>query len=349
MIKNIALTFLALSLLTCASQGSKKSIIKGELPAKWDIAFYNVENLFDVEDDSGKDDEDFTPTGQNEWTQGRLETKVKNLAKVFQAMGGSQEPPLIIGLAEVENESVVELLAKTIKPNAYAIVHQDSPDNRGIDVALLYDESQFKLKSKDFLRIDFAEKDYTSREILYAQLSSYATGEELHIFVNHWPSRRGGENETEQRRMDAANTLKKKVDEVQAAHADAQIIIMGDFNDYPNNRSLVNSLGAVAKDNESENELVNLAYTLEEANKGTYNYKGDWGMLDQIIISDVLFKEAGISTHQGALDIFQKDFMMYYDKNAGEALPNKTYGGGGKYYGGYSDHLPIRLTMTTTH
>jgi predicted extracellular nuclease len=348
MMNKLLYFFLAFGLITCASKSNQSSLPPGEMPDTWSLAFYNVENLFDTKNDSKTDDEDFTPAGANKWTPERMGKKITNLAKVIRAMDEGAGIPLIIGLCEVENDEVTIALAQAIRPDTYGIVHKESPDHRGIDVALLYDESQFKVISKDFLSIDFSEKGYTSREILYAQLRCSASKEDLHVFVNHWPSRRGGEDETEQRRMDAANTLKKKVDEVRSKEPTAQIIIMGDFNDYPDNRSLTTSLGAVAKDGKEDQELVNLAYALDKANKGTYTYKGDWGMLDQIIVSDNLLKKKGIYTKAESLQIFRKDFMMYYDKNVKDSFPNRTYGRD-KYYGGYSDHLPLRLTLSTHH
>jgi predicted extracellular nuclease len=339
--------FLALFLLiSCVETDHTTEGKPTLLPESWTIAFYNVENLFDVVDDPKTSDEDFTPNGKLQWSEGRLEQKVKNLSTVFQAMGKDHEPPLIIGLAEVENEDVVELLGRTIRPATYGIVHKDSPDNRGIDVALLYDEHYFKVSNKAFYSIEFDEKNYTSRDILYAELISLKGKETLHCFVNHWPSRRGGWQETEVRRMQAAGTLKTQVNILLKKDPEAQIIIMGDFNDYPDNRSLTTSLGAVVHDSPVEQELINLAFDLHASGKGTYNYQGDWGMLDQVIISDALVKADGIQVMEGTLDVFQEDFMMYYDKKYKEYYPNKTYGGD-RYFGGYSDHLPLRLNVRT--
>jgi len=346
--KNIGISLVALALITCSSRGTEAKKTGEKLPENWDIAFYNVENLFDTEDDPKTSDEDFTPAGKLEWSQARYEEKIQHISKVLQAMGKDHQAPAIIGLSEVENEKVVMELANTLKPDAYGVVHRDSPDKRGIDVALLYEKAYFELVQQEFLRVSFEEQRYTSREILYANLHSKGDNEDLHIFVNHWPSRRGGQLETEIRRMAAANTLRIKLDEVIAKDPEAQIIIMGDFNDYPDNRSLVYSVGAVPKDTEKKGELVNLAFELEMQDKGTYNYKGDWGMLDQMIISDALLKVQGLTTSETSLEIFQQDFMMYFDKKYNESYPNKTYSGD-KYYGGYSDHLPICLRMKNTN
>jgi predicted extracellular nuclease len=339
--------FLLSMIISCANTDKSTTVLPHDLPESWNIAFYNVENLFDVEDDKKTFDEDFTPNGKLQWSEGRLEAKVKNLSKVLQAMGEDYEPPLIIGLAEVENEEVVELLGRTVRPATYGIVHKDSPDGRGIDVALLYDKRYFKVGKKAFYSIEFEEKNYSSRDILYAELiSTDDRKESLHCFVNHWPSRRGGWQETETRRMQAANTLKAQVDKLLNSDPQAQVVIMGDFNDYPDNRSLTTALGAVTHDGPEEGELINLAFDLHATGKGTYNYQGEWGMLDQVIISDALLSPDGIQIKEGDLDAFQEDFMMFYDKKSKEYYPNKTYGGD-RYYGGFSDHLPLRLHVST--
>jgi predicted extracellular nuclease len=318
----------------------------GSLPAHLDIAFYNVENLFDVRDDPGKSDEDFTPAGRNEWSEGRYEQKLINLSKVIQAMDHGQGLPAIIGLAEIENEEVVEALGNTVWPSGYGLVTENSLDRRGIDVALLYRKDLISIISHEALRINFEQRGYTSRDILHVELS-VAGQESMHVYVNHWPSRREGQAETEHRRLDAARTLRKSIDSVQARDRNAQIIVLGDFNDYPVSKSLVDVLEAREKANrKKKDELVNLAYAYELADQGTYPYKGDWGMLDQAIVSNALFQKEGLYLEMNSLEIFQTDFMMYYDKKYKEFKPNRTYGGP-RYYGGYSDHLPILLHLKT--
>ncbi|NND93800.1 MAG: hypothetical protein HKN45_02990, partial [Flavobacteriales bacterium] len=309
-----------------------------------DVVFYNVENLFDTQNDPLKNDDDFTPNGRNEWSKGRYEKKLINLSRVIQSIDHGAGNAAIIGLAEVENRAVVENLANTILPNGYGVVHQESPDQRGIDLALLYRKDMIKRLDEEFIRIEFSEQGYTSRDILY--FKGQLNDETIYVFVNHWPSRRGGQKETEHRRLDAARTLKKRVEKLQRKDQDAQIIILGDFNDYPDNKSLTSVLKAKPKNSKSKRELVNLAYELEMQDKGTYPYKGDWGMLDQGIISDNLMDGIGLNICEETLEIHWKEFFLFYDKKYKEYKPNKTYGGP-KYYGGYSDHLPIVLHFKT--
>lgn len=192
------------------------------------------------------------------------------------------------------------------------------------------------------MRITFTQKGYTSRDILHFTGGLF-NGEVVHTFVNHWPSRRGGWRETEQRRIDAAERLRDAVDDVLDKDDGANILIVGDFNDYPHNKSIEEVLGA-DKRAEAKNRLSNLAYPFEKKGLGTYNYQGDWGMLDQAIVSGALLDGRGLDVADKGLEIFQRDFMMYYDRKAKEQRPNKSYGGP-KYYGGYSDHLPILLHL----
>lgn len=347
--KSIILLVL-LSAATCAEpKGNSISnpTEVGSLPDHLDIAFYNVENLFDTRDDPRKKDEDFTPSGRNEWSQGRYEKKLIDLSKVIQAMDHGEGLPAIIGLAEVENEDVVRELGNAILPSGYGVVTENSLDRRGIDVALLYRKDVISIVSYETLRVRFDQQGYTSRDILHVQLM-VASQELIHIYINHWPSRRGGQSETEHRRMDAARALKKSVQSVMNKDKNAQIIILGDFNDYPVNVSLTDVLEAKPSDNRKKGELINLAYHYELSDLGTYPYKGDWGMLDQAIVSDNLLVKDGLYLEENSLDIFKKDFMMYYDKKYKEYKPNRTYGGP-RYFGGYSDHLPILLHLKTVN
>lgn len=310
-----------------------------------DIAFYNVENLFDTQDDPKKRDDDFTPDGRNKWSTGRYEKKLKNLSRVIQSMDHGHGEPAIIGLAEVENRTVAQDLGNTIIPNGYVVIHQESQDARGIDLALLYRKDIVKELDEDFHRISFSESGYTSRDILY--FKGKVGPEVLHIFLNHWPSRREGQKESEHRRIDAAKTLKREVDAIRKKDDDAQIIILGDFNDYPDNKSLTKTLKTAPVDNPKDAGLINLASSLHAQDKGTYPYRGDWGMLDQAIVSDNMMDEEGVMICPEALEIHSKEFFLFYDKKYKEYKPNRTYGGP-KYYGGYSDHLPILLHLHIT-
>lgn len=305
------------------------------------FGFYNVENLFDTIDEQYTIDEQFLPNSEKKWSSDKYMTKLDNLAKVISSF--DNELPVFLGMAEIENKAVIEDLIKTKKllKGNYGVVHEESPDKRGIDVGFIYRKGYFKVLLHQNLEVSIDnEPDFFTRDILYVK-GELKGNDVVHVFLNHWPSRRAGQNESEYKRVRAATVLRTKVDEILASDKDAKIIIMGDFNDYPNNKSITQVLRA--KDNRKfkNGDLYNMAAGLEKDDKGTYNYKGDWGMLDQLIISEAVFKsEEGVSIGYKDCKVLQLDFMLYTDKKYGDKKPSKTYGGP-TYYGGYSDHLPI--------
>ncbi len=320
------------------SKGDTTASIKGE---KIRVMFYNIENLFDtVDDPNNKGDNEYLPTSNMQWTPERYKKKLNDLKKVINVA----ETPDLIGFSEVENKKVVEDLAKTIGEKDWGVVHNDSPDERGIDVALLYNKKVFSVKEKDFIQVNLPEvkndrgkleKDFT-REILY--VSGKLDKETVHIFVNHWPSRRS----PDEARIAAAKEVAKRTDKILAKNENDKIIIMGDFNDEPANLSIAKTLKAKnpdAVDNFEKTALYNLAYPAYRNNQGSYNYKGDINMLDHIIVSgNMLTGKNNIVTNDKYFNIVQKDFMIYEHPKYGK-MANRTFGK--EYYGGISDHFPI--------
>jgi len=310
-------------------------------PTPLNVAFYNVENLFDTHDDPDTRDEDFLPTSEKIWTDDRYDDKLSKLSEVLSTLFASTSSnPDIIGLCEIENEAVVADLMKTGKlaNTPYSIVHFESPDKRGIDVALAYNSDVFTLVEAEAIEIILPDIGTpNTRDVLYVH-GKTAGNSDLHFFVNHWPSRREGQVESEPRRVHVAEMVKAKIDDIKAGDADANIFMMGDFNDYPNNISMTEAIGT------DRGEMVNLALDLDNNNEGSYNYRGDWGMLDQFIVSPGI--EAGTNGigMRTEMQIFREDFVMFYDKKYDEYKPNKTYGGP-NYYGGYSDHLAVYITL----
>ncbi len=307
------------------------------------IAFYNVENLFDIKNEKNKDDDEFTPQGKMSWTEDKYKQKINHLAKVIDFLG----EPDIMGLCEVENEAVLKDLINhnDIKEGAYEFVHRDSPDNRGIDVALLYDRRFYELVEKEFITINFPAnivQNYTTREIVYAHLKN-KEGEHFHVLVNHWPSRRGGVEESQPKRLYVAEQARAKVDEIISKYDNHHIVLMGDFNDEPINKSISEVLGAQkpAKKVKSE-ELYNLLYEADQKGEGSHNYRGDWGMLDQIIVSGSLLDKKGFEAANA--QVFNRKWMLFYHRDTEQYRPNRTYSGG-KHYGGYSDHLPVMVEI----
>ena len=307
------------------------------------LLFYNTENLFDTVDDPTTLDEEFTPKGDRHWSNYRLAKKLNQLSKVILNSAGF-EPPEIIGLCEIENRKVLEMLVQNtpIKNYSYSIIHKDSPDERGIDVALLFRSDFVKALDYHYLPLVNEKMEVQStREILQAKF--LLPGEDtLYVFFNHWPSRYRGQAETEDDRMLAAKTLKAAILKVQKINSAAKIIVMGDFNDQPQNKSLTTGLHAIKKDNPKKtNELINLSYSWKP---GTIKYRQSWSVFDQIIISDYLLQEDGWYTSFQNATIVNLPFLFENDtKYQGQKL-NRTYVGM-NYHGGFSDHLPVLLEL----
>jgi len=335
--------FLFLLIVACAPLLSQKNV------NSFVVVSYNVENLFDTINSPDFDDDEFTPGGSKKWTYERYEKKLRDLGKVIRSVPG-KEVPALLGLAEVENKEVLEDLLKIrgLRKGKYSIVHEDGPDPRGIECALLYRPEFFTYNSHEYIKVDdIQDPDYIHRRILHVS-GTGPEGSNLHIFVNHWKSRSGGEKETERKRMYSAITLRKQLDLLLARDADVKVIILGDFNDEPTNNSIHKGLSATNKrKNISMGEYYNFYYDLHNTGKvGTYNYQGRWNMLDQVIVSySLLNQKQGLSTQFERGRILKEDFMMYESEKYKELLPSATYGGP-QYYGGPSDHLPVYVEFT---
>ncbi|RLD88010.1 MAG: endonuclease [Bacteroidetes bacterium] len=340
--KNIAIltALIFITLQPLYSQRNVKSFL---------VVSYNVENLYDTVNSPLFEDDEFTPSGEKAWTYDRYKKKLNDLARVVMSIPG-KELPALIGLSEIENRKVLEDLAsqRGLRKGDYKIVHEDGQDPRGIECALLYRPDLFKYKSHEYVPIDDpVDPDYLYRGILHVK-GKAPDGSSLHIFVNHWKSRSGGEQETERQRMFSAISLRKQMDLLMARESGFKVIVMGDFNDEPTNRSLTNGLSALNKRrNIQMGDYYNLFYDLHNIEgKGTYNYQGNWNMLDQVIISyNLLDQERGLTTGFGSGVILKEEWMLYVSEKYGESLPSATYGGP-EYYGGPSDHLPVYVEFT---
>ncbi|MDE5424235.1 endonuclease [Ancylomarina sp. DW003] len=321
---------------------------KEELRPDYRILFYNVENLFDTKDDSLTNDADFLPQGKKYWTWKKYRDKCSKIAKIIISAGG-WELPEIVGLCEIENQNTLKgiLYSTALKRSDYHIIHRESPDHRGIDVALLYQPNRFFPIDTSFLELKYTSiKKSTTREILYVKGATH-TDDTLHLFVNHWPSRWGGQLESEYKRIAAATLLKSKVDSIFQTNSKSKIVIMGDFNDYPNNKSISKTLKASIPSEKLDcNQLYNLASILEkESAIGSHKYQGVWGMLDQFIVSGSLIQTDGIlQTDINGMHLFAPDYLIEKDRSYKGRCPFRTYIGY-KYNGGFSDHLPIYLDL----
>ena len=318
------LIILLLFPLLVISQAEIKSILDENIFAM----FYNVENLFDTINSTNTNDSEFLPESEKKWNTYKYNYKLNQLAKVFSSIIQDENNDKmldIIGLCEVENKLVIDdLLKKTNFYNHnYTIIHQESPDSRGIDCALLFN-NQFQLLQHDFIIVDNPDANRSTRDIVYAKLKF--KNKVINVFVNHWPSRWGGQEATNHKRVFVAQVLKDYIS--LNTSEDEYTLIMGDFNDYPSNESLSKVL---VKD-----DFINLMSTDLVFGQGSYNYKGDWNWLDQIIVSKN-FTNSNMQLLSGGA--FQKDFMLYTNEK-GEVYPSRSFGGK-KWFGGFSDHLPV--------
>ncbi|MCD7972770.1 MAG: endonuclease [Candidatus Azobacteroides sp.] len=313
------------------------------------IMFYNVENLFDFEHIEGKEDKEFTPEGEKKWTPGKYFHKLNRIAKVITAVREWEDLGLI-GLCEVQNEKVIKDLVRAtpLKKDNYQYFITDSPDNRGINVALLYQRDIFKLFSANPISIPFRNKKEKTRDLLHVS-GLLQSGDTLDVFVCHFPSRSGGEKATEGKRNFVASILKRNVDSLMFHRVNPKILMMGDFNDFPDNNSIYHVLKArpidFSENMENEKELYNLFYEHMKKGNGTYKYKGKWNMLDQIIVSGSLLNTYHkVHIKEETATIYKADFLLQNDNSDQGKKPFRSYLGN-KYMGGYSDHLPIYVDI----
>ncbi len=307
------------------------------------IGFYNLENFFDTKDEKGKDDEEFTPNSDKNWNLKRYQIKVNHIGEAISKMGKNRLP-LLVGLAEVENKAVLNDLVESEKiGKVLDYVHFESDDRRGIDVALLYQKDRFFPLVEKPIKVEvFGEPHFATRDILYVK-GKLKNDEKLHLFVNHWPSRREGALKTQHRRLAAAHAVRKEVKEILTRNRNAKIIIMGDFNDLPVNSSVSKILKGKKYRSVKFDEFFNLAYLPYSKKRGTHHSREGWSMFDQILISKALTAEKGLVTEDVTCTIVEDKSIMFYDKRYEMYRPNRTYRGD-KYHGGYSDHLPIYFT-----
>ncbi len=325
-----------------------QNIINQQSAAKYEVMFYNLENFFDTIKDKTINDSEYLPTSEKKWNTAKFNTKLTNINRVINGIGNIPE---IIGFCEFENKSI---LASLIKSNAalkkFDIVHYESPDNRGIDVGLIYDSTIFKLlesrpiyvqlginndsinalNPKQGLGLINQLGDGRTRNILEVKLKR---GQDTFVvYVNHFPSRRNGKEQSAFKRKQVAMELKKAINLVQHSKPNYKIIIMGDFNDEPMDESIFVTLGACGQADSAKCGLLNLFYDYQLKKEGSYCYRDQWNMLDQIIVSNNM-KNRVLSTA-----IFKKDWLLQSGKY--EGYPLRTFAGN-LYLAGFSDHLPV--------
>ncbi len=300
------------------------------------IAFYNLENLYDIVDDTTHSDDDFTPNGKYQWSAARYQEKLNHLARVIASLSDDNTPD-VLGMCELENDKVLkDLFATKALNNRFQFVHYNSPDERGVDVALAYNPKKIKvLESKNYpVKLSLDSNDRT-RDILWVKSVSLTNQDTIHFLVCHFPSRRGGASESQQNRIDAAQTCKAIIKE--RLHPQSQnLVIMGDFNDQPWDTSMMKVLGAHSVNKYPNADLINLMFELADKKSGSYCFRGRWERIDQIIISQALRNASGTDYQTGSVQVVKKDWML--DNKQEQPFRNFK---GEKWMNGYSDHLPV--------
>ena len=339
MVKHFHLKIAFLVLLYISN--SSQALSQGGKPGVR-LMFYNVENFFDIYNDSLTDDDAFLPEGVMRWNYKRYTNKLSSLYKTIVA-AGEWEPPSIIGFCEIENRKILEdlIYGTYLSKFKYSIIHEESPDRRGIDVCLIYRKDivqlicyKYWIPGKDILPF------FDSRSVLYTK---FLIGTDtLNLIVNHWPSRRGGVLAGESTRFLIAAMIRGKVDSILKKNINEEkVVIVGDFNCTPRDE-VIKSL---VYNSDSVKTLINLSDSLEKTGLGTYRYMGTWEMIDQVLVNcNMLQGKNGIHTSQNLVTIFKPDFLLYKDPKYPGYSPYSTYHGF-KYQGGYSDHLPILLDL----
>ena len=316
------------------------------------VMFYNLENLFDTINNNGNYDLEFSPQGARQWNHDKYKKKLHNLSYAISQMTSQGTPsgPAIIGVSEIENITVLQDLVKEpeISKQHYQIVHHDSPDRRGVDVVLLYNPRFFRVLNVTNQRLYIKEQpNFLTRDQLC--VTGLLGGDKVSVIVNHWPSRLGGQEQSSYLREAAAARVKKTVDSLLVDDPNQGIIIMGDLNDDPMDRSCAKVLNAKRniKDVEGNNGLYNPFWALLDKGIGTLAYKGGWNLFDQIIINGWLtqHKDGKDKPHLTFLraEVLNREFLKGHDGDRA-GYPLRTYSAG-VFLNGFSDHFPTEIFL----
>lgn len=310
------------------------------------VGFYNVENIYDTLDQAGVDDAEFLPGSAKQWGSARYWRKLDKTAGVIASMGKDLHPQglAILGLAEVENRSVVEDLAarEPLKARGYKVVHVDGPDRRGVDVALMYNPALYKVYAHKSYRLHMADTAFRTRDQLL--VSGVLDGDTTHVIVAHWPSRRGGEKKSEPNRKAAAELGRHIIDSLLAINSNARIMYMGDLNDDPVNVSVGRFLKSTGDKTKAVNgTLYNPMYDPYQKGIGTLAWRDSWNLFDQIVITPALVNGTGGRYHYYGVRIFNEPYLRQEEGNFA-GYPFRTFVGD-TYQDGYSDHFPVFLIL----
>lgn len=315
------------------------------------VVSYNVENLFDPRVSAENPDSSFTPGGDHHFTFRRLRAKARGIARALACCAGGERPALV-GLCEVENAYVVRELTTTPPLHAvgYRYLHRDSPDHRGIDVALLYDPTRLTLRGYNWLvPTHDSAHGWQSREMLCAQFE-LPNGELLSVVQCHWPSKASGPIASGQRRAKTARRLMRAVDSMRLVQPDAKIIAMGDFNEEAAASLFERVSTPSLREASTDGRLVNLLHPdcLGKRGRGSHKYHGQWSQIDLFLVSSPLLEAEGYQVEPASVGVVALPWLLERDEKFGGLIPYRTYKGI-HYNGGYSDHLPIVLRLSVSH
>lgn len=336
LVKYTICAFFVLTALNVSAQGKRYTAM-----------FYNLENLYDTIKSPDTFDDEFTPNGSKSWTGERYWKKIANIEKVLYSIAADTKGfPAIIGVSEIENRSVLEdvVAAPKLQAANYQIVHYDSPDARGVDVAMFYRPSQFKLLGSKPIPVHFADEPrFKTRDILMAW--GEIEGELFYVFVNHWPSRLGGQAASEYKRVQVAQIVKHNIDSVLQVSPQAKIMVMGDLNDDPTDKSMFEALGAKGNINKlAKGDMYNPFYDMFKKGFGTLAYNDAWNLFDNIIVNYNLVDGKGLKLYKPEANkyygnIFDRQFLRQQSGQY-KNYPLRTFVGS-TFTNGYSDHFPV--------
>jgi hypothetical protein len=311
------------------------------------VAFYNLENFYDTLNDPNKDDDEFTPKGKNNYTPRVFLEKVEKLASVVSIIGvdKANDGFAMMGCAEVENEDVLKALVNSpkLRDRHLKFVIFEGPDQRSIECGLIYNPTYFKVLDAKSLTVPVDSSERPTRDVLY--VTGKLNGEVVHVFVNHWPSRSGGESASRPKRKLAASVSRKVIDSLMAIDPLTKVIVMGDLNDDPIDESVTKVLGAKGKMSDvKKGELFNPWTNFYKRGLGTMAYQDSWSLFDQIIISYGFLKSGNGKLQYREAEVFNRSFMIEKEGQY-KGYPKRSYSNG-LWNEGYSDHYPTVIFLT---
>ena len=333
-LKVVLFSLSSMPMLLFPKFGAGRSVADSVADRALKIMFWNVENYFDTFDNPETADDEFTPAGERHWSWKRFVVKRNSVAKTIIAAGAGNLP-IIVALAEVENRFVLEQLVKNtpLARSGYSVIHRDSPDGRGIDVGLIYRKDRFKVLNTRYYRVDFENSRETTRLILYVK-GVIDLLDTLHLFVNHWPSKLGGELKSFPKRSAAAGTLRMACDSVFSTNYKANIILTGDFNDTPDSK-----LFSLFDD------FINLSLSYYSKGGGSIKFRGEWELIDLFFVSpNLVDRDEPIYCSERGVEYCNLPFLFEPDREYTGYKPKRVYNGP-VYNGGVSDHLPAIIKI----